>query len=283
MKNRQSSRPRRQPRRTEVSATAGAWLCTGLLSVAALIAPARSIASTAPAWMHALVSAQVPAHDEKANAVVLYSETVLTVQANGKIKRNERMVYKILRPDGASHGVVRADFDSQSRVISMHGWCIPASGKDYETSDRDSIETTLTVDGGELIHDLRSKLLRIPAAVPGNIVGYEVEQEARPFFLTEQWSFQATEAVREARFTLQLPPGWNFKSSWINHAEATATQSGPGQWTWVLNDLEPVKLERNMPPWHGIAGRMVVALITPDGKSAGFQSWREMGAWYLNL
>src|SRR5258708_5637746 len=38
-----------------------------------------------------------------------------------------------------------------------------------------------------------------------------------------------------------------------------------------------------MPPWRGIAGSMVVALVPPSGQDPGIQSWRDLGAWYLGL
>src|SRR5256885_9721 len=54
----------------------------------------------APGWMHALAGTSLPSYDPQTSAVLLYSENVLTVQPNGKIKRIERRAYKILRPDG---------------------------------------------------------------------------------------------------------------------------------------------------------------------------------------
>src|SRR6202051_415476 len=69
-----------------------------LLMAGALVMPPLALAGDAPSWMHAQVNAPLPAHDEKTNAVLLYSETVLTVQSNGKIKKLEREAYKILRP-----------------------------------------------------------------------------------------------------------------------------------------------------------------------------------------
>jgi hypothetical protein len=50
--------------------------------------------------MRAQLSVPVPDHDDETDAVVLYSETELTVQAPGKMKRVERRVYKILRSNG---------------------------------------------------------------------------------------------------------------------------------------------------------------------------------------
>ena len=241
-------------------------------------------AANAPLWMHAQVNAPIPEHDEETDAVVLYSETELTVLGPGKMKRLERRVYKILRSNGEAYGAVRVEFTPQSRVTSMHGWCIPAQGKDFEVKDRDVIETAMSdVDGGELINDVRRKLMRIPASVPGSIIGYEVEQEMQPYEMTDEWDIQDIVPVREARYTVRLPPSWSYKAFWLNHDQSAPTEVAPGQWRWVATDLKPVKLERRMPPWQGIAARMVLSLQPPGGKGGGFQSWQEVGTWYLGL
>ena len=208
----------------------------------------------------------------------------LTVLAPGKMKRLHRRVYKILRSDGEAYGAVHAEFTPQSRVTSMRGWSIPAQGKDFEVKDRDVIETAMTnVDGGELISDVRRKFMRIPASVPGSIIGYEIEQEMQPYAMTDEWDFQDTLPVREARYTVRLPPGWSYKIFWLNHGESTPTEVSPGQWRWLATDLKPVKIERRMPPWQGIAARMVISLQPPGGTGGGFQSWQEVGTWYLGL
>jgi transglutaminase-like putative cysteine protease len=241
-------------------------------------------AAGAPEWMRAQVNAPVPAHDDETDAVVLYSETELTVLAPGKMKRLERRVYKILRTNGEGYGAVRKDFTPQSRVTFMHGWSIPAQGKDFEVKERDIVETAITnVDGGELISDVRRKVMRIPASVPGSIIGYEIEQEMQPYAMTDEWDIQDTLPVREARYTVRLPSSWTYKVFWLNHAESTPTEVAPGQWRWVATDLKPVKIERRMPPWQGIAARMVLSLQPPGGTGGGFQSWQEVGAWYLGL
>ena len=103
---------------------------------------------------------------------------------------------------------MQVDFNFQSRITAMRGWSIPASGKDYVTKDIDMAETGVPgVEGGELVSDVRSKLLRIPAAVPGSVIGYEVEQEQQPYDMSDEWGFQETVPVREARYSVQLPAG----------------------------------------------------------------------------
>jgi hypothetical protein len=70
------------------------FLALGLMPIA------RSGDAQAPAWMHAVVNAPLPAHDEKTDAVLLYSEEIMSVQPGGKMHETDRLVYKILRPGG---------------------------------------------------------------------------------------------------------------------------------------------------------------------------------------
>jgi Domain of Unknown Function with PDB structure (DUF3857)/Transglutaminase-like superfamily len=257
----------------------GVYLAALCFSFLVMLAPARG--GDAPQWMHAVANVPLPAHDEKTNAVLLYSEDMLSVQSSGKIKRVERRVYKILRPDGRQYGTVRADFDAETKINNIHGWCIPSQGKDYEVKEKDAIETALLgVQNGELMTDLKSKILTIPAADPGNIVGYEIEQELRPYVMQDFWAFQREEVpVREAHYSLQLPAGWEYKAVWLNHPEVQPS-SAAGQWQWVVSDIKAIKPESGMPPWQGIAGVMVVSLFgSASGRINGFQDWKAMGKW----
>ena len=243
-----------------------------------------SCAADAPSWMHALANVPLPPHDEKTNAILLFSEDILSVQSNGRIKKVERRVYKILRPDGRNYGTIRADFDAESRISNIHGWCIPSQGKDYEVKEKDAIETALFgVQNGELMTDLKSKILTIPAADPGNIVGYEIEQELRPYVMQDVWAFQREIPVREAHYSLQLPPGWEYKSALLNHSEVPPS-GGNGQWQWVVNDVAAIRPENGMPAWQSIAGFMVISLFgNASGRVNGFQDWKAMGIWENGL
>src|SRR5580765_1406802 len=259
---------------------------SGLVAGIVLLASAGVARADAPAWMHSLVNAPLPPHDEKTDAVELYSEVVLTVQSNGKIKQTLRKAFRILRPGGKGYGMVHANFDSESKVDSMHGWCIPASGKDYEVKDKDALETSLFgVQNGELVTDLKTKILEIPASDPGNIVGYEIEQEVRPYVMQDIWDFQQREIpVREAHYKLQLPAGWEYKVYWLNHDEVKTTDSGSGQHEWVVTNVQPVRPEEQMPPIEGIASAMIVSLFPPSNTGTrGFQDWNDMGRWQDGL
>jgi hypothetical protein len=256
----------------------------GVSAFSCFLLASSAKAGDAPQWMHALVNAPLPAHDEKTDAVLLYSEDILNVQGNGKIKSINRRAYKILRADGRHYGTIHATFDAETRITGIRGWCIPAQGKDYEVKDKDVIETALLgVLNGELASDVRTKLLQIPAADPGNIIGYEIEHEDRPYVLEDEWSFQETVPVREARYTLQLPSGWEYKTAWMNHKPVTPASLGSSSWQWVVSDIEAIRPENSMPPWHGVAGRMVVALLPTGSQTKGFENWKEEGTWEAGL
>lgn len=241
-------------------------------------------AGDAPQWMHALTNVPIPAHDEKTDAVLLYSEKIVTVQSADKIKTTMRQAYKILRPGGRDAGIVGVSYNAHEKISNFHGWSMPAQGKDFEVKDKDAVEIAVPkIDGSELISDVRTKLLRIPGADVGNIVGYEYDKDEQPMVLQDIWAFQEDSPVRESRYSLQLPPGWEYKAFWLNYPEVKPTGS-TGQWQWVVNDIKELRTEYEMPPIDGVAARMVISFFPPGGPSLnGFSSWQQMGVWYQNL
>jgi hypothetical protein len=249
-----------------------------------LCVPNAFAGGDAPPWMHALVSAPLPTYDEKTDAVLLYSETDVTVLSADRIKTQVREAYKILRPNGRYHGTLEVGFNPQRKIKTLHGWCIPAQGKDYEVKDKDGVERSSSADGGELISDVKYKVLHIPAPDPGNIVGYEYEIEEQPLFLQEMWRFQDLDPVRETHYSLQLPAGWEYKASWLNHEEVAPVQPGGNVSQWALHDVKGIRREPEMPPRDGVAGSMIVSFFAPGGGVLnGFANWADMGKWYTNL
>lgn len=250
-----------------------------------LVVALPAVAGDAPAWMHSVAAAPLPAHDEKTDAVLLYSEQNVNVISLDKVKTHVREVYKILRPSGRDYGIAAVSFNAHSKVTALRGWCIPAQGKDYEVKDKEAVEISLPkIEGSELVNDVKDKLLRIPAPDPGNVVGYEYEVEEQPMVLQDVWRFQREIPVREIHYTLQLPQGWEYKASWVNYSEVKPTQSGNNQWEWVVSDVKAIRKEVDMPPIEGVEGQMIASFFPQGGASLnGFSSWLEMGRWYLNL
>jgi hypothetical protein len=229
------------------------------------------------------VNAPLPSYDEKTDAVLLYSETNVTVISTDKMRTQVREAYKILRPEGRHHGTVKVPFDAQTKVNGLHGWCIPVQGKDYEVKEKDAIESAYMPEF-VLASDAKVKILQIPAPDIGNIVGYEYETEERPIFLQDVWEFQEHDPVRESRYSLQVPAGWEYKASWLNHPEVKPTQTGSNSWQWVVSDIKAIRYEAFMPPLDGVAGRMVLSFFTSEKIALNSNvDWDAMGKWYSNL
>ncbi len=249
------------------------------------IAPRAAASGDAPPWMHALVGVTLPSYDEKTDAVLLYSETNVAVLSQDKIRKHVREAYKILRPEGRERGTVRIDFNPSNKITSLHGWCIPAQGKDYEVKEKDAFDVAEPAEGGELIDDAKRRVLQIPAPDPGNIIGYEYDVEEQPFWLQDIWYFQELDPVRESHYSLQLPPGWEYKVSWLSYPEVKPTVGGGNFSQWVVSDVEGIRPEPEMPPLEGVVSQMIVSFFPAGGTSQKneFANWQGMGSWYGNL
>jgi len=254
------------------------------LSVTAFV-PRAAASSDAPQWMHALVGATLPSYDDKTDAVLLYSDTNVTVLSADKIRTHVREAYKILRPEGRERGIVRVYFNPTRKVTGLRGWCIPAQGKDYEVKDKDAVDVASPAEGGELVDDVKRRVLRIPAPDIGNIVGYEYEVEEQPFWLQDTWDFQGVDPVRESHYSLQIPAGWNFKASWVAHPEVKPDEGHGNVLQWQVSDVRGIRREPDMPPLEGVAAQMIVSFF-PSGGTAQkneFANWDGMGSWYGGL
>src|SRR5579863_3987654 len=145
-------------------ATSLSGLAFAIATVAFLLmcAPRARAGDQAPQWMHALADAPVPAHDEETEAILLYSERNVTVQSANNMKISVREAYRILRPEARRHHeYVAVDFGPHKKVTSLRAWCIPTGGKDYQVKEKDAADVAPDVDGGDLINDVKYRVLQI--------------------------------------------------------------------------------------------------------------------------
>jgi transglutaminase-like putative cysteine protease len=237
-----------------------------------------------PAWVMSQLSAADPEHDAEAAAVVLYAEENLVVQPDGRIQRTVRRVYRILRAEGEKRATLALYDDTQRQIDHVYGWSVPAVGKPLSVGDRDMVQG---FPGGTRSMDLMSyaqaKVLRIPAGIPGNLVAYEFQQKLYPYMLTDVWRFQDLDPVRETHYSLELPSGWRYKATWINHEEQSPSRTTPVHVEWVLKDVKGMRTEKDMPPLQALAGELAIALQPPNNPSEDFGGWNDIGQWYQAL
>jgi hypothetical protein len=243
----------------------------------------RSLQAGTPDWLRAAAQTPLANYSDNTNAVVLLDEQITTITESGEVRTLYRRAYRILRPEGRRYGMVAVAFDKETHLNHLRAWSIPHQGNDYEVKDKDAVETQVFAQ--LLYQDTREKLLEIPAADPGNVIGYEYEQRRRPSIPQDTWRFQHDIPVRRARFELQMPTGWEYSVFWVNHAAEKPQAAGQNGWVWELNDLPAVESEPSMPAWHSLAGRLGVTYY-PRRANAGtgsFGSWPAIARWYGHL
>ncbi len=204
----------------------GARLCL-FLSAACLFGLCReALRGRRAAWMHAVVNAPLPAYDEKTDAVLLYSETNVTVVSADKIKTQVREAYKILRPNGRDHGPCAFTSILRGKLRACTVGAFPRKAKTTKSKTKMRWKCLPNDRGQRADPGRKIQILNIPAPDPGNIVGYEYEVEEQPFFLQDIMDFPDADPVRESHYSLQLPPGWEYKASWLNHPEVKPSPGG---------------------------------------------------------
>src|SRR5215470_9275163 len=192
-----------------------------------------------PDWLRGLAGQPVPAYTDKTSAVILLDERLTSVDHDGEIKTLYRRAYRILRPEGRKYGSFAVYFDQETRLTYLKAWSISAQGTEYEVKEKDAVETSPYEEA--LYLDTKLKLLKIPAAEPGSLVGYEYEQRRRPFVLQDMWRFQGELPVRHTRFVLRLPEQWESHAHFLNHAAVEPQRLGEHQWTWELQDVPAIE------------------------------------------
>ncbi len=235
----------------------------------------------APDWLRSVAQGNLPAYPADTDGVILLHEESTTVDPNGEIHTIYREAVKILRPNRReSLSRVAVHFDNETKLTWLKGWAITASGQEYEVKEKDAVETNAF--SSNFVTDSRVKLLVIPGGEVGSVIGYEYQQRRRPSIYEDIWAFQDNLPVRVSRYSLHLPPGWEFETFWNNHDKIEPATTG-GDTMWQVSDLAAIEEEDYMPPRRAIAARMLLHFFGPNGGRASGPNWGRVGAWYSQL
>lgn len=241
--------------------------------------PAAAAASV-PDWLRSAAQQAARKYPDDVDAVVLLDQREVTVKGNSDIVIHRRIVYRILRPEGrsvAEHGV---PFDSETRINFFRGWSLTARGQEYEIKDKDAVEVSTTTF--EVFSDDKVRILKVPGADVGSVVGFEYEQRERPYVFETIWHFQRGLPVERGRYELRLPAGWEYRAEWVNHPQqAPVNQNGAE--VWEISDVPRIEDEYRRPPAQALSGRMVVTFYSEKIRDKSYRTWNDLGAWQAQL
>ena len=238
-------------------------------------------AADVPEWLRNLARQPQKSYADDVNAVILLDDNVTIVKDNGDLVRRGRRVLRILRPEGRERAATYwVEYNADSKVNYLRGWSITPKGQEYETKTSDVMERNISTY--EVYSDAKIKALRVPGADVGTVVGFEYEQQERPYVFQDSWMFQHSEPVEQSHYELRLASGWRFKSAWMNHKEEKPKEEN-GAIQWNLSDIPRIEDEPRMPPARGLAGGVVFTFFNEKNPAKSYRNWSELGAWFTQL
>ena len=252
----------------------------------ALMKAAAFAGDDVPTWLRQVASANTASYGKDVPAVVLWDESRVTVDDDGKVTTANFFAVKILTREGRNQALAREIYNTDSgKVREMRAWMIRPSGEVKKYGKDEVIDVTLA--DNDIYNEARAKLIMGSAdAEPGAVFGYEVTSEERSVFTQLIWGFQLRMPVKLSRLTLNLPSGWRADSVTFNHPKIEPAISG-SSYTWELRDLAFVEDEPLSPPITNLVPRVAVSYFPPAGAKAGiaktFNNWAEVSRWLTEL
>jgi hypothetical protein len=267
------------------SAFAGFLCRTSLFLVAiSVTVPGFASKDQVPDWVRAAVAQPTKSYPPETSAVVLLDETTLTVGSDGKAVERQRRVVKILRPQGRDQGYVAVPFDKDMKILGLKVWSIDPGGHEYAVKDNEMREEGLPGEGA-LYDDIRFKVANPPGRDPGGVVAYELEQRTQPYLQERTWRFQDDIPRVNQSFTLEIPAGFVYCTTWAHHPQEKAIDLEHQKYRWQENDTPGIDLERvpMHPSMQALSARMTVHYGASGVCADSMASWKGVGSWYEGL
>jgi hypothetical protein len=255
------------------------WVAGFFLSLAA--APLHA-ASGVPDWVRNAAHQTLPDLPETTKAIVLLDERTYTVSPDGSAIEHVRHVVKIVRPQGREYGYPSVWYDKDSKVLSMHVWSIDPAGHEYALKDNEIHDFSPPGEGGELYSDEKARVADPPGRDPGGIVAYEYEKRERPYLAETNWFFQEEIPRLTQSFTLVLPPGYTYTTTWAHHPQTDGIDLENHRYRWDMNNESAIDLEHipMRPAYESLEARMTVHYAGPGLALPQEGTWQGIGEWY---
>lgn len=245
------------------------FLCLTVLASAAV-----------PDWMREATSQTLPSYPPDTDAIVLLDDSSITIQGPGEYIEHYRRVVKILRQEGNEYADLHVYLKRDEKVQLLHGWSVDAAGHEYEVKDKDFAEMG-SHPTYVLYEDDKFRHTHMPAAQPGTVIGFEYEVRRHEWLNQISWFIQEQAPVRQAVMTVQLPAGWEYKTSWAEYSPREPARAGENRWQWILHDVPRLEDEPRMPSYRALSGRMFLTYFGPGQPNSN--SWQAIGNWYRGL
>jgi hypothetical protein len=242
----------------------------------------------APPWLRSAAAVSVPAYPKDVPAVILWDESVVNVEQDGRMTRNNFYAVKVLNREGREEAYAREVYNVDSeKVKEMRAWLISPSGKVKKYGKGETAEVALAEN--DVYNEARKMIIVASGdAEPGSVFGYETVTEDKSVFGQVAWYFQGRPLpVIKSRISITVPQGWTADGLTLNHSQIEPTVAS-NTYSWELTDLPPVEEEPMSPPPTSIVPWIAINLIQSNDKPGvaakrAFTTWADVSKWLTDL
>lgn len=226
---------------------------------------------------------------ENANAVVRFSEDIITVKGPGKEIIKHHSIVTILNEKGDRYAQMvmgyNKKYDSYSniemRVYGEDGNTI----KKYHKSD---MYDGSAAGDETMVTDERFLAMRHTVASYPTTIEQEYEENVSSFISLSNWEIQRRmeESVQNAICIVTVNPslGFRYKCENINLQPLKSNADGMDIYTWQVKNLKAIKKEENVLSWKVLPGIVFSAnAFNCYGYPGDFTSWQSFGRWIQSL
>jgi hypothetical protein len=166
----------------------------------------------------------------------------------------------------------------------MHVWSIGPDGHEYAVPDREIVELGHP-GSGNLYDDVRFKAAKPPGRDPGGVVALEYEQRMRPYIAEETWFMQGDNPRLNQVFTLELPTGFTYSTTWTHHPAVKESDLENRRRRWEVSNVPGIDLDEvsHRPAELSLAARMTLHYRPATSTETGKDGWQSIGEWYSGL
>ena len=255
----------------------------GLLLGALLLclgSPAKIHADSAPDWLTAASRVDLSHFGDGSAAVIVGKWTDFDVDATGKFVLTERVAMRVLNRRSAEHLLTAVGFENNdTKVTAIQTWSISPSGHVTQSGKKDLITSADFADF-EVFSDDRVKMIKIPGAEDGSLVGYEISSQGHAPILGNKFQMEDEIPVHASELRVSVPSG---SVRWfVNHPDRVEVVSqSPNAAVFRTTNRPGILYEDQSPPFSSLAAEVLVN-YDPNGPAA-LQSWEQAGHAYHTL
>ena len=237
-------------------------------------------ADSVPDWLSAASRVDLGPFGNGSAAVIVGKWTDFSVDATGKYSLTERTALRVLNRRSAERYLTAVGPENNdSKVTSIQTWTVSPSGHVTQSGKKDLI-TAADVADFEVFSDDRVKMIKVPGAEDGSLVGYEIIIQGHTPISGRRFRMEDEIPVRVSELHVSVPSG---SLRWfVNHPERVGVISqSPNGAAFRSENRPAIPDESDAPPFSSLAAEVFVN-YDPKGPSA-LQSWEEAGHSYHAL